>query len=556
MQRRTPPQPPTLWDDPADPTWSVPELGEAVAASLRVAFPDEVWVRGVIRNLNPGRRGGTVWFDLVEPAAGGDLSRPVQASVPVVLFDTARRRVNARLTDAGGSVRMTDGTEVRLRGRLTFWDRGGRLQVQMSDIDPSFTLGRLAADRERLLRALAAEGLLDRQAALARPLVPLRLGLVTSAGSAAEHDVLDELRRSGLGFTVVRADVRVQGARAARSVAWGLGAVAARGVDVVLLVRGGGATTDLAAFDSEAIARAVAGLDVPVLTGIGHDIDRSVADEVAHESYKTPTACAQAVVADVRAVERRTVDAWRGVATAARRHGRREAERLRACGRSVAVATRQGLAASDRDLAGRGDRLGRSALGALARSTALARPGDGPRRVRGPGPPAHPRGGGGGGRVPAGPAGPPGGGRGGPAPRRAGDTGPGLRPGPHPRPGLVDHPRRAGPGGAVAVGGASRRPPGHHGGRGRGPQHGGGRTMTESQRGQPLGYAEALAELEGILDELDGDEVDVDVLGARVRRASELLRLCRERIAGARFEVEQVVAELEAEVEAAAGEDE
>ena len=67
-----------------------------------------------------------------------------------------------------------------------------------------------------------------------------------------------------------------------------------------------------------------------------------------------------------------------------------------------------------------------------------------------------------------------------------------------------------------------------------------------------IGYADALAELEGILDELDGDEVDVDVLGARVRRASELLRLCRERIAGARFEVEQVVGELEAEVEAAA----
>jgi exodeoxyribonuclease VII small subunit len=67
-----------------------------------------------------------------------------------------------------------------------------------------------------------------------------------------------------------------------------------------------------------------------------------------------------------------------------------------------------------------------------------------------------------------------------------------------------------------------------------------------------LGYADALAELEDILDELDGDEVDVDVLGARVRRAAELLRLCRERIAGARFEVEQVVAELEAEVDAAA----
>jgi exodeoxyribonuclease VII large subunit len=361
---------PTLWDDAADPTWTVPELGEAIGLSLRSAFPDEVWVRGVIRNLNPGRRGGTVWFDLVEPAADGDVSRPPQASVSVVLFDMARRRVNARLKDAGGGVRMTDGTEVRLRGRVTFWDRGGRLQLQMSDIDPAFTLGRMAADRERLLRALDAEGLLARQAALGRPLVPLRLGLVTSAGSAAEHDVLDELRRSGIGFSVLRADVRVQGTHAARSVAWGLQAVATRGVDLVLLVRGGGATTDLAAFDGEVIARTVAGLDLPVLTGIGHEIDRSVADEVAHASYKTPTACAQAVVADIRSVEHRTVEAWRGVVSSARHRGQREAERLRSCGRHVALATRQGLAVADRDLAARGARVGRSAQGALARSTA------------------------------------------------------------------------------------------------------------------------------------------------------------------------------------------
>ena len=120
---------------------------------------------------------------------------------------------------------------------------------------------------------------------------------------------MDELRRSGLGFRVVRADARVQGRRAPVG---GVGPAGGRGpgVDVVLLVRGGGATTDLAAFDSEVIARAVAGLDTPVLTGIGHDIDRSVADEVAHAAYKTPTACAQAVVADVLAFEGRLGAAW------------------------------------------------------------------------------------------------------------------------------------------------------------------------------------------------------------------------------------------------------
>jgi exodeoxyribonuclease VII large subunit len=139
---------------------------------------------------------------------------------------------------------------------------------------------------------------------------------------------------------------------------------------VVLLVRGGGATTDLAAFDSETIARAVAGLGVPVYTGIGHDIDRSVADEVAHTAYKTPTACAQAVVADVRAVDARAVAAWVGVAGAARRHARREAERLRSCGQHIAVATRQGVAAADRDLQSRIGQVRRSSQATLSRQAA------------------------------------------------------------------------------------------------------------------------------------------------------------------------------------------
>lgn len=362
------PTEPTLWDDPTEATWSVAELGEAIGLALRRAFPDELWVRGEIRNLQRGR-GGMVWFDLVEPEGGRSPSRTSGARLPVVLFDTARRRVNARLVDAGGGVRMDDGTEVRIRARVGWWAPGGRLQLRMTDIDPSFTLGRLAAERDRLLRALDAEGLLRRQAALPRPPVPLRIGLVTSAGSAAEHDVLDELRRSGIGFRVVRADARVQGPGAARSVRRALAAVAGRAVDVILVVRGGGAATDLAAFDGEPIARAIALLDVPVLTGIGHDIDRTVADEVAHASYKTPTACAQAVVADVRAADRRVAEAWTAVADAALRRLRTDIRHLRGCGRAVSVATRQGLAAADRDLSRHGRRVRRSAAGALTRTT-------------------------------------------------------------------------------------------------------------------------------------------------------------------------------------------
>jgi exodeoxyribonuclease VII large subunit len=358
---------PSLWDDPAEPTWSVGEIGEAIAGALRRAFPDEVWLRGEIRNLKRGNT-GMVWFDLVEPAPGGQLGRPALATLPVVLFDAARRRVNASLRRAGGAVRMESGTEVRIRGRLGFWAPGGRLQVQMVDIDPAFTLGRLAADRERLLRQLEAEGLLGRQALLPFPRVPLRLGLVTSAGSAADHDVIDELRRSGLGFRVRRVDTRVQGSGAPRSVARALGLFTPGIVDLVMLVRGGGSATDLAAFDSEAIARAIAGSPVPIVTGIGHDVDRTLADELAHTAYKTPTACAQAMVAAVRAFDTELSYAWHAIAGSAQRRLAGEAVRLRGCARHVAVGTRHGLAAADAVLSSSAGRLSHSADSALARS--------------------------------------------------------------------------------------------------------------------------------------------------------------------------------------------
>jgi exodeoxyribonuclease VII large subunit len=357
-----------LWDDGTEPTWSVSELGEAIERALRKAFPDELWLRGEIRNLKRGNT-GMVWFDLVEPAPGGQLGRQAVASLPIVLFDAARRRVNASLTRAGGAVRMESGTEVRIRGRVGYWAPGGRLQVQMVDIDPAFTLGRLAADRERLLRQLEAEGLLRRQADLQFPLVPLRLGLVTSVGSAAHHDVLDELRASGIGFQIKQIDARVQGRSAPRSVAWALRAVATQSVDLIMLVRGGGSATDLAAFDHETIARAIAELPTPVVTGIGHDVDRTVADDVAHTCYKTPTACAQAIVGLVRAFDAQLAYAWHAVATSAQRRLAGESVRLRTCARHVALGTRHGLAAADAVLSSAGARLSRSSDTALARAS-------------------------------------------------------------------------------------------------------------------------------------------------------------------------------------------
>src|SRR5262249_23054504 len=137
-------------------------------------------------------------------------------------------------------------------------------------------------ERDEVLRRLSADALLDRNATAPLPPVPLRVGLVTSRGSAAAADFLHELELSGFGWQVVVADTRVQGTDAEQSIVAALDRAIAAEVDAVALVRGGGSRTELATFDAEALARAIASSPVPVLTGIGHEVDDSVADRVAH----------------------------------------------------------------------------------------------------------------------------------------------------------------------------------------------------------------------------------------------------------------------------------
>jgi exodeoxyribonuclease VII large subunit len=310
----TEPGPGGLFDDevgrPA--TLTVGELAARIARVAAQAFPTDLWVSGQIRNLKRSAN-GHVYFDLTEPCAMGATPRSL---VAVTLLAPERALVNNQLKRAGGAVRMEDGLEIRIQARLRWYEPRGVLQLRMSAIDPEFTLGRLKADRDRVLAALQAEGLLDANGAHRLPAVPLRVALITSTGTAAHADVTAELAGSGLAFSVWLLDVRTQGADAAAQVVAALSRVsdavraASRAVDAVLLVRGGGATTDLAVFDDEALARAIAATPVPVLTGIGHEIDRSVADEVAHTALKTPTAAAGALVHQVRAYLARLDQAW------------------------------------------------------------------------------------------------------------------------------------------------------------------------------------------------------------------------------------------------------
>ena len=279
-------RPPSAADQAPDAR-SVSELIADVNDVLAREFRD-VWVYGEVGKVsNPSS--GHCYFDLIEDSDGD------KSVVSVKLFRGVRQALAAKLRDH--QVEIVSGVKVRIRGTPDVFAPSGSFGFKMSDIDPRFTLGDLAAKRQEIVDRLKKDGSYDRNKARRLPLVPLGIGLVTSMGSAAHADFMKTIEQSGIGFRVFLCDVRVQGEGSAASVAAAVSHLGSLdGVDLVAVVRGGGSKTDLAAFDDESLARAIAACNKPVFTGIGHEVDTSIADEVAFSWNKTPTACAVAII--------------------------------------------------------------------------------------------------------------------------------------------------------------------------------------------------------------------------------------------------------------------
>lgn len=289
------------FDDGGEPTYSVGELAEAINGTLRRRFSDGLWVRGEIQGWSV--RGPHAYFRLVEETDQG------KAVVNVQFFAPAQARLKPLLMK--NRLRLADGLKVRIFGHLDYFAPSGQLGVKMSGIDPRFTLGEMALQRDDVVRRLVASGLYDRNRSRLVPPAPLRVGVVASRASAAWADFLHEIERSALAFQVRLVDVRVQGEWAVTEVTAAIRTLSRhRDLDVVVVIRGGGSRTELATFDHEAIATAIATSPIPVFTGLGHEIDRAVADEVAHSALKTPTACAAALVEHVQLFQQRTELAW------------------------------------------------------------------------------------------------------------------------------------------------------------------------------------------------------------------------------------------------------
>lgn len=287
---------------------SIGGLYDEVETALAASFPRRrhVWVRGEIQHLSD-HRSGHLYLDLVDPeeegsrTGGRGRTRGGEPVLRVKCWRTGWTPLRHSLAKEG--IELADGMVVVLRGSLELYRARGELSFILADIDVTALMGRLAAQRTKLLATLETEGLLRRNAAAGLPAVIVHVGLVASPDTEGCRDFLGQLTGSGFGFRISHVKVPVQGPGAPASIARAVTMLGRSDCDVIAVVRGGGGRADLAAFESEVVARAVAACPVQVWTGIGHTGDQAVADMVSARACITPTECGQAIVT-------RTVQWW------------------------------------------------------------------------------------------------------------------------------------------------------------------------------------------------------------------------------------------------------
>ncbi len=254
--------------------YTVSELLAEVGTVLRTSWRD-VAVAGEIGRFE--ERGGHGYFTLKDKTA----------AVSGIIFASDLKRVKFR---------MEAGLEVVVRGSLDLWAPQGKFQIKAFTIEP-VGVGALQLAFEQLKKKLEAEGLFDPKKKRPLPRLPRSIGIVTSPSGAAIRDMLHILRRRFDGLAVTIYPVRVQGDVAAAEIAGALNAFNRRGgFDVLILARGGGSAEDLACFNDERVARALAGSRIPTISAVGHETDWTIADFVADLRAPTPSAAAELVV--------------------------------------------------------------------------------------------------------------------------------------------------------------------------------------------------------------------------------------------------------------------
>ncbi len=282
---------------------TVSQLNQCIQQVIHAGFPMGLWVCGEIQGYDRSKTKRHIFFDLCEKDIE---TKAVMAKIGLVIFENRKGLLDKILQECGDPFELKDDIEVKFFCKVDFYPPHGAMRLIVESIDPAHTLGKIAAEKQRLIALLKKSGVLDKNKVLPFPELPLRIGLVTSYESAAYNDFVSELRSSGFGFQVFYNNALMQGKNAQADIVRALNELyaVAESLDVIVITRGGGSIADLSCFDSQVIAETIARSPVPVLSGIGHEIDTTITDLAAHAYQKTPTATAQFLIACVdRALE-------------------------------------------------------------------------------------------------------------------------------------------------------------------------------------------------------------------------------------------------------------
>ena len=274
---------------------SLLELNSLIRGTLARAFPESYWVRAEMSDVRVNAASGHCYLEFVEkdPRTGR-----MVAKMRGAIWANTFRMLRPYFEGETGQL-FTSGLKVLVRVSVEFHELYG-MSLTVVDIDPSYTMGDMARRRQEILRQLQAEGVLTLNKELEMPTLPRRIAIITSPTAAGYEDFLSQLSRNagGYAFYTHLFPALMQGERTEASVIAALDRIYRHQelFDVVVIIRGGGATSDLNSFDSYLLAANCAQFPLPLITGIGHERDDTVVDLVAHTRVKTPTAAAEFLI--------------------------------------------------------------------------------------------------------------------------------------------------------------------------------------------------------------------------------------------------------------------
>ncbi|MEE9165043.1 MAG: exodeoxyribonuclease VII large subunit, partial [Nitrospinota bacterium] len=264
-------------ENPERQVYTVTEITRAIKFSLETEFP-RVWIEGEISNLRIPSS-GHMYLTIKDE----------ESQIKVVMFRSGKSQLKFG---------PKDGDQVIVKGKITVYEPRGEYQIVIDYMEPK-GIGALQLAFQQLKEKLSKEGLFDEELKKSLPLLPQKIGIITSPTGAAVRDILNIIDRRFPNVHILIAPVKVQGEGAAQEIAAAVKDLnKIKGVDVIIVGRGGGSIEDLWAFNEEVVARAIFESEIPVISAVGHEIDFTISDFVADLRAPTPSAAAELVVRD------------------------------------------------------------------------------------------------------------------------------------------------------------------------------------------------------------------------------------------------------------------